>query len=60
MPRVPDFHSVNEAKKAAYIRVYHDNSACVPGRDMPQTERQLGKGGYRHCGVCTDETSKGC
>jgi hypothetical protein len=46
MPTVPDFHSINEAKKPAYIRVYHDNSACVPGRDISQNERRLGKGGY--------------
>jgi hypothetical protein len=28
MPRAPAFYSVNEAKKAAAHRVYHNNDAC--------------------------------
>lgn len=59
MPKVQDFYSVNEVKKPVFQRVYHDNSACAPGRDIPVYERLAGKGGYRHCEICTDETNKG-
>lgn len=59
MPKVQDFYSINEHKKPVEKRVYHDNSACAPGRDIPIYERQPGKGGYRHCDVCTEETNKG-
>jgi hypothetical protein len=59
MPKVQDFYSINENKKPIEKRVYHDNSACAPGRDIPINERLSGKGGYRHCDVCTDETNKG-
>ena len=52
MPRVPAFYSVNEAKKAAANRVYHDNDACPLGRDMPQNERKLGDGRHRLCVDC--------
>ena len=59
MTKVPDFHSINEVKKPANDRVYHDNNACAPGRDIPQNERRPGTGGYRHCYVCTEESNKG-
>ena len=59
MTRVSDFHSINEVKKPANQRVYHDNNACAPGRDIPQNERRAGTGGYRHCEVCTEESNKG-
>ena len=52
MPRVPAFYSVNEAKKAATHRVYHDNDACPLGRDIPQNERKLGDGKHRLCVDC--------
>ncbi len=52
MPKVADFYSVNEAIKLAANRVYHNNSACPPGRDIPQHERRQGTGGYRHCEDC--------
>jgi len=35
MPRIPEFYSVNEINKPVEKRVYHDNSACAPGRDIP-------------------------
>lgn len=52
MPATPAFHSVNEADKPAANRVHHNNSACPPGRDIPQHERRSGTGGYRLCHNC--------
>ena len=31
MPRTADFHSINEVKKPALNRVYHNNSTCPVG-----------------------------
>jgi hypothetical protein len=59
MPKVAEFYSINEAKKPLEKRVYHDNNACAPGRDIPANERQPGKGGYRHCDDCTRESNQG-
>jgi hypothetical protein len=50
--KVPAFYSINEAKKSADQRVYHDNDACPPGRDIPAHERRAGTGGYRYCQDC--------
>jgi hypothetical protein len=52
MPRTADFYSINETKKPESKRVHHDNSACPPGRDIPQNERRSGTGGYRLCEDC--------
>jgi hypothetical protein len=52
MPSTPAFRSINEAKKPAADRVYHNNGACSPGRDIPYNERRLGINGYRLCGDC--------
>jgi hypothetical protein len=52
MPSTPAFHSLNEAKKLEAIRVYHNNSACAPGRDIPQHEKRYGTGDYRMCQGC--------
>ena len=54
MPPVPAFHSVNEAQKPAANRVFHNNSLCVPGRDIPQHERRTGTGNYRLCDRCKE------
>lgn len=63
MPKVPEFYSINEAKKPETKRVYHNNSACAPGRDIPEHERRLGKGPsgetYRPCEDCKKETELG-
>lgn len=59
MPKVPDFYSINEVNKPANDRVYHNNGACAPGRDIPQNERRPGQGNYRLCRVCTEEANKG-
>lgn len=52
MTTVPAFHSVNEVKKPQANRVYHNNNACPPGRDIPSWERRTGTGGYRLCQDC--------
>jgi hypothetical protein len=59
MPSTPVFYSVNETKKPADKRVHHNNSACVPGRDIPQHERRPGTGGYRLCHDCAELNKKG-
>jgi hypothetical protein len=52
MATVNSFHSVNETSKPASQRVYHNNDACPPGRDIPSWERRPGTGGYRLCDDC--------
>jgi hypothetical protein len=52
MPKVLEFHSINEVMKPVNQRVHHNNSACPPGRDIPQSERRSGTGGYRLCNDC--------
>jgi len=59
MPQVSSFHSVNEAKKPASKQVHHNNSACPPGRDIPQNERRSGTGGYRLCNDCAERNRQG-
>jgi len=59
MPTVPNFHSVNEAAKPLTKRRYHNNSACAPGRDIPQWERRAGTGGYELCEDCIKATRLG-
>jgi hypothetical protein len=52
MPQVAPFYSINEVDKPAANRVHHNNSACPPGRDIPQNERRQGTGNYRLCHDC--------
>lgn len=52
MSRVSDFYSIRECEKTAWDRVYHNNSECPSGRDIPQPERTWGRGGYRLCDDC--------
>jgi len=59
MPKTPSFHSVNEEKKPAAGRVYHDNSACPPGRDIPANERRPGSNNYRLCHDCGTLNNQG-
>jgi hypothetical protein len=54
MPSTPAFHSVNEAGKPTVNQVYHNNSECVPGREIPSNERRPGAGHYRLCDRCAD------
>ena len=59
MPKTAQFYSINEAAKPANKRVHHDNSACPPGRDIPQNERRQGTGGYRLCDDCAELNRQG-
>jgi hypothetical protein len=59
MPAVAAFYSVNEALKPPPLRVYHNNSACPPGRDIPQHERKMGTGLYRLCDDCNRLNGQG-
>ena len=59
MPRTAQFYSINEAAKPVNKRVHHDNSACPPGRDIPQHERRIGTGGYRLCDDCAELNRQG-
>jgi hypothetical protein len=52
MAKVASFYSVNEVDKPPDKRVYHNNDACPPGRDIPRNERRTGTGGYRLCRDC--------
>lgn len=52
MSQVASFYSINEVKKPANQRVYHNNNTCPPGRDIPKTEQRPGTGGYRLCDDC--------
>jgi len=59
MPSTPAFYSINEVKKPEASRVHHNNSACPPGRDIPQNERRTGTGGYRPCVDCKQLNDQG-
>jgi len=59
MPATFDFHSVNEANKPVDKRVFHNNTTCPAGRDIPAHERLPGDGGYRHCDVCDRQNKAG-
>jgi hypothetical protein len=52
MPSMSPMYSVNEVKKPPEKRVYHNNSACRPFQDIPQSERRGGMNGYRLCDDC--------
>ena len=58
MPYTKDFYSINEIKKPVEKRVYHNNSACGPGREIPENERKFGTGGYRLCDDCQTATKE--
>lgn len=59
MPATSAFYSINEEKKPASNRVHHNNSACPPGRDIPQSERRTGTNGYRLCDDCKKLNDQG-
>jgi hypothetical protein len=59
MPRTAAFYSINEAAKPTNRQVYHDNSACPPGRDIPLNERRQGTGGNRLCQDCQNLNNQG-
>ena len=59
MGAVAAFYSINEVKKPEPNRVYHNNGACPPGRDIPANERKTGTGGYRLCVDCNRLNNEG-
>jgi hypothetical protein len=59
MATVMSFYSVNERLKPVDQRVYHNNSTCPPGRDIPSWERKPGTGSYRLCHDCADRNRQG-
>jgi hypothetical protein len=59
MPTTSAFFSVNEEKKPPANRVHHNNSACPPGRDIPQNERRPGTNNYRLCHDCANLSNQG-
>jgi hypothetical protein len=59
MTLVASFYSVNEVQKPVDQRVYHNNNACPPGRDIPSWERRSGTGGYRLCRDCQNLNNEG-
>jgi len=50
------FYSINEPNKPAADRVYHNNSACRLGLDIPASERRSGTNNYRQCEQCANLT----
>jgi hypothetical protein len=59
MTAVPAFFSINEVNKPPANRVYHNNGACPPGRDIPEHERRKGTANYRLCEDCENLNNKG-
>lgn len=52
MPKVAAFHSVKE-------QIYHDNSKCGPGNEIPSHDRVAGTGNKAHCKDCEKATAAG-
>jgi hypothetical protein len=50
--RTADFYSVNEEKKPLFDRVYHNNTSCGPGKEIPLADRRPGTNNYRLCKDC--------
>ncbi|MGD0506165.1 MAG: hypothetical protein ABSA27_00090 [Terriglobales bacterium] len=54
MAKIPECYSVKETKKPIKKRIYRDDDQCRAGRDIPQSERHTGTGGYKHCQECIE------
>jgi hypothetical protein len=52
VPKVPNFYSINELLKPLIDRVYHDNGACAPGREISAIDRREDSTIYKLCGDC--------
>src|SRR5581483_954995 len=52
MPTVPAFYSDREASRPAAMRVYHNNSSCEFGKQIPEAERRNGTNAYELCEDC--------
>jgi hypothetical protein len=52
MSKVPDFYSISELSRPLADRVYHNNEACAPGREISAIDRREDSTVYRLCGDC--------
>jgi hypothetical protein len=52
MPSIRDFHSINELLKPLVDRVYHDNEARAPDREIAAVDRREDGSIYRLCTDC--------
>ena len=60
MTTVPDFFSMKETNKPVEDRVFHNNGACPPGRDIKAAkEDRPGKHLYRLCKDCIQRNRDG-
>jgi len=50
MAKVSPFYSSNPSDPD----VYHDHNDCPTGRQIPQHNKEGGKGGHRRCKHCQD------
>ena len=48
----PNFHSIRELLKPLADRVYHNNEACAPGREISAIDRREESSQYKLCGDC--------
>ena len=48
--KVAPYHSSNPSDPD----VYHDQSECPSGKQIPLKNRRVGDGGYRKCKHCAD------
>ncbi|WNM23626.1 hypothetical protein [Demequina capsici] len=46
--KIAEFHSINPTDPD----VYHDESTCGPGQQIPSYNKRPGTGGYRKCKDC--------
>jgi hypothetical protein len=47
MSRVDDFYSIDENRKPAVTRFYHNNSDCSHGHKISLSERRMGQAAIR-------------
>ena len=60
MPGTAEFYSIDEAKKPAVERVYHNNDTCLPGRDIKASKAdRSGTNGYGLCYECGERNKQG-
>ena len=49
---IVEFHSINEVKKPADKRIYHNRFNCPEGSKVGGEDRRVGKNGYKLCPDC--------
>jgi hypothetical protein len=52
MPKVPNFYSSSELLKPLIDRIYHNNEACAPGREIAAVDRREDGSVDSLCGDC--------